>query len=34
VATYSSIVPVGVYVAVLGLVAAGCAWGMRPTSNE
>lgn len=34
VATYSSIVPVGVYVAVLGLLAAGCAWGMRPTSNE
>ena len=34
VAKYSSIVPVGIYVAVLGVVAAVCAYLMRPTSNE
>ncbi|MBJ2156681.1 MFS transporter [Variovorax sp. IB41] len=34
VAKYSSIVPVGIYVAVLGVIAAVCAYLMRPTSNE
>lgn len=34
VARYSSIVPVGVYVAVLGLIAAVSAYLMRPTANE
>jgi len=34
VAKYSSIVPVGIYVAVLGVVAAVSAWLMRPTANE
>lgn len=34
VAKYSSIVPVGIYVAVLGVVAAVSAYLMRPTANE
>ncbi|WPG35583.1 MFS transporter [Variovorax sp. EBFNA2] len=34
VATYSSIVPVGIYVAVLGVLAAVSSYLMRPTSNE
>ncbi|MGF6347415.1 MFS transporter [Variovorax sp. W2I14] len=34
VAKYSSIVPVGIYVAVLGAIAAVCAYLMRPASNE
>lgn len=34
VASYGSIVPVGVYVAVLGLVAALSAWGMKATAGE
>jgi MHS family shikimate/dehydroshikimate transporter-like MFS transporter len=34
VAKYSSIVPVGIYVAVLGVIAAVCAYLMRPTPNE
>ena len=34
VASFGSIVPVGVYVAVLGLVAALSAWGMRATAGE
>lgn len=34
VAKYSSIVPVGIYVAVLGVIAAVSAYLMRPTANE